>query len=212
MSTKEHKRTTRNEFVAQNRKFLEDREKAGLKTLITYVRDEWGFKKGVVVALGPTQIGWSLVHQDKDSFRARVKPSALPVIQTLQREIAEGKLIIDNEVDYALINIVQENIIKDQEVVIDLLTKFATGSADIRPAVVKQYRWDREKGLHDAFRRALGGKFGDFTKEFIVAETVGTDEKITKRVPDVSVDPDVIATLDRVNPKLEKFFSTAPKQ
>ena len=29
--------------------------------LVTYIRDKWGFKKGVVLATGPGQLGWSLV-------------------------------------------------------------------------------------------------------------------------------------------------------
>lgn len=46
------KNSMANEFLAAN------------DTLVMYVRDKFGFKKGVVIATGPGKIGWSLVSSE----------------------------------------------------------------------------------------------------------------------------------------------------
>jgi hypothetical protein len=67
------------------------------KTLVAYVRDILGYRKGVVVALGKNQIGYSLVNLSEDVLWTRVKPHQLPAIQ----KMIQGKMSYDEIVKTA---------------------------------------------------------------------------------------------------------------
>ena len=49
------------------------------KVLISYVRDKYGFRKGVVVAISKNQIGWSVVNPE-DYVRYRGALTSIPAI------------------------------------------------------------------------------------------------------------------------------------
>ena len=53
------------------------------KVLIAYVRDVYGFRKGAVVAISPTNLGFSMVKKSEDSDWKRVKPYQLPAVQRM---------------------------------------------------------------------------------------------------------------------------------
>jgi hypothetical protein len=53
------------------------------KVVIAYVRDVYGFRKGMVVALGPKTLGFSLVKKSEDVDYKRMKPHQLPTIQRM---------------------------------------------------------------------------------------------------------------------------------
>jgi len=54
--------------------------------LVSYVRDDFGYYKGVVVAIGKKKIGYSLVKLSRDVLWVRVKPHQLPVINKMFQE------------------------------------------------------------------------------------------------------------------------------
>jgi hypothetical protein len=51
-------------------------------SLVTYVRDKFGFKKGVVVAIDRGQVGWSLVAPDDHEYEY-VRIEQIPVLSTI---------------------------------------------------------------------------------------------------------------------------------
>lgn len=51
--------------------------------LIYYVRDEYGYSMGVVVAVGKDRLGWSMVNRWADCESKRVQPHQLPVVQRI---------------------------------------------------------------------------------------------------------------------------------
>ena len=53
------------------------------KIIVSYVRDVYGFKKGVVVALGKDKLGFSMVKQSEDIEWKRLKPWQIPSIQRM---------------------------------------------------------------------------------------------------------------------------------
>jgi hypothetical protein len=53
------------------------------KVLVSYVRDAYGFRKGVVVALDKDKFGFSLVNKAIDVQWKRMKPYQLPRLQRL---------------------------------------------------------------------------------------------------------------------------------
>lgn len=65
------------------------------KVLVSYVRDAYGFRKGVVVALGPTTLGYSLVNKSADVEYRDVKPWQLPAVQRMAAAKVEvdGKMV-----------------------------------------------------------------------------------------------------------------------
>jgi len=64
------------------------------KVLISYVYDDFGFRKGVVVALGKERIGWSSVNSEYDSKYQSLKPHQLPLVQKMiARAEREGSAI-----------------------------------------------------------------------------------------------------------------------
>lgn len=61
------------------KKFMEEN-----KTLVTYVRDDFGFRKGVIVFLDKDKFGWSMVHGTKDIEWRIMKPHQLPKVQYMK--------------------------------------------------------------------------------------------------------------------------------
>lgn len=183
-------RTSREEFVKDNHAFLAARAEKGHPTLIAYVRDEWGFPKGVVVALSERKVGWSLVHTKKDRDRQQVSLVSLPLYQKLVRKAdllaSEGKLQEALEVQNRII----------------ALAKRYTEVAVETWGVLNVPRWDREKGLHNAFKSAANND-GSLT-------LIKTDFSIAPR-PGEIVDADVIETLHRVHARLHQFFAKNKK-
>ena len=53
------------------------------KTVVAYVRDEYGFRKGIVVAVGPGKLGYSLVKKSEDFQWVKMLPHQLPVVQRM---------------------------------------------------------------------------------------------------------------------------------
>jgi hypothetical protein len=51
--------------------------------LISYVRNPYGYRIGVVVAIGRDKIGWSMVNHDLDYQGRIVEPHQLPVFQKM---------------------------------------------------------------------------------------------------------------------------------
>ena len=62
------------------------------RVLISYIRDEYGFKRGLVVATSEKNIGYSIVNLSQDVEWKRINPYQLPAVRKM---IAEGKSIAD---------------------------------------------------------------------------------------------------------------------
>jgi hypothetical protein len=60
------------------------------KMIIAYSRDVFGFKNGVVVALGLDRIGWSMVNNTADIKYKRMKPHQIPSIQRMVRVVEDS--------------------------------------------------------------------------------------------------------------------------
>jgi hypothetical protein len=67
------------------------------KVAVSYVRDGFGFKCGVVVALGKDVLGWAMVNHDLDSEYKSLKPHQLPAIQKF---VSKGGLDVLNSRAY----------------------------------------------------------------------------------------------------------------
>jgi hypothetical protein len=67
------------------------------KVLVSYVRDVYGFRKGVVVALGKDQLGFSLVHKRMDVDWKRVMPHQLPNVQRMMHFGEDAETIMNSE-------------------------------------------------------------------------------------------------------------------
>lgn len=50
-------------------------------TLINYVRNEYGYTVGVVVAVGRDKVGWSMVNMREDFEYKSIQPHQLPMVQ-----------------------------------------------------------------------------------------------------------------------------------
>ncbi len=80
------KRTTRNRRKTMNpvlKQYLKEN-----KVLIQYVRNVFGYKKGIVVAISKDRVGWSLVNNTLDIQWRKVSPLS---ISPIQRMVNEGK-------------------------------------------------------------------------------------------------------------------------
>ena len=66
------------------------------KVLVQYLHDLYGFRRGVLVATGKDQIGWSSVS-DHDVEIRRIDPLKLPAIQRLMKKGASISEIMSNK-------------------------------------------------------------------------------------------------------------------
>jgi hypothetical protein len=80
--------------------FVEDYLKNN-KIVIRYVRDEYGFKKGVVVATSVTNIGWAMLHKGIDYTYTHVSPFRIPYIQYLNSKKYDLMDTVKDEVSRA---------------------------------------------------------------------------------------------------------------
>ena len=49
--------------------------------LVSYLRNEYGYTVGVVVAIGKDKVGWSMVNMSEDYEYKNIQPHQLPVVQ-----------------------------------------------------------------------------------------------------------------------------------
>lgn len=132
------KNSLASEFLASN------------NTLIAYVRDKFGFKKGVVIATGPGKVGWSLVSgEDYETVHLDVEqiPKLAGFIHNPEArvELDEDETLLPSE---ALGALVQDSAFKD----------WARGGGWVdRPL------FDKDTGITLAINkmRALEGAIGD---------------------------------------------------
>jgi len=60
--------------------------------LVRYFRNKLGFKVGAVVAIGPGEVGWSMVHKNDYNIIPTTLNSAfskIPILENLKKEIPE---------------------------------------------------------------------------------------------------------------------------
>jgi hypothetical protein len=84
------KRTTRNRRKTMNPLLKQYLEKN--KVLIQYVRNVFGFKKGIVVAISKDGVGWSLVNNTLDIQWRKASPMSIPPIQRMAND---GKPLLE---------------------------------------------------------------------------------------------------------------------
>lgn len=108
------------------------------RVLVSYVRDTFGYKRGVVVAVAPGQIGYSQVHHSLDSDYKYVKPHQLPVLQKMESKMrAEVESDIPVDTSYAILHSKAYKKLMDNE------------------GVIHVPNFDKEKGITIALKRAL---------------------------------------------------------
>jgi len=117
------------------------------KVVVAYVRDVYGFRTGIVVALSKNQLGYSMVNKSADVEWKRMKPYQLP---TIQRMI---------HLDYSIVDIVESSAYR----------KCVQNDHTVRVPC-----FDRKLGLMYAIDSALNKEiqYNDETKEFITAKKV----------------------------------------
>jgi hypothetical protein len=157
--------------------------------LIQYVRDKFGYVKGVAVSVGKDKFGWSLVAPSDSVLRRVVKPTSIPAIAHLLRPLykknKEGKKVLIREAKTA------EEVIKSKA----LLAVIAQNS------FVQEPLFNREVGLTKAFRRAEAGTtaFVPYDNEALeVTWAIESHKDIT--------DDDLFVSLVELKERAEKFF------
>ena len=126
------------------------------KVIITYVRNDLGFKVGIVVAIGKDKIGWSMVNHRHDYEERELKVHQVPAIQKMLQRAKDYKPgVLDKngkEIPPPKVDIFQS---KAYRLYLDM-TRGGWGEASDSFFVP---HFDREEGLRRAIEMAVNGTF-----------------------------------------------------
>ena len=126
------------------------------KVIITYVRNDLGFKIGIVVAIGQDKIGWSLVNHRHDYEKRYLKPHQIPAIQKMLQRMKDYKPgVLDKdgkEIPFPKIDIFKS---KAYRLYLDMLRDTNWDATSEIPVP----SFDREEGLRRAIEMAVNGTF-----------------------------------------------------
>ena len=167
-------------------KFVKNYLLANPNTLVSYVRDELGYIKGVVVAVGKNKIGWSLVNGSMDSeweFRRAHQFPAYHKLQNSLKKIAEAA------------NLVEDDAIRDE------LFNYVAASTDYSKGLGKIYTearvpfFDKNKGLQVAINRGLESP-----------AVFSVDEEGTEMVSGTPNDDDLNMAIWKMKERSKKYY------
>ena len=136
---------------------------ANPNTLVTYVRDNFGSIKGVVIAIGKNKIGWSMVNDSDDLGDASSRVDRLVGTPNFQMAQARLRRVVD--ASYAI----------GEDYIAREASKSLSFLDDLSNVLVltKKYEFDKTTGFFKALERALGGevkfsynKSANFTEVF----------------------------------------------
>ena len=134
---------------------------------ITYVRDVYGFKKGVVVRLfkgKDAKVGWSVVHPNDCTIRFR-KPHQLPFYQWMVGTGCKAETIYW---DVAFQRLLENG------------------------GYVKEPKFDKYEGLSMAINRALTSPITTTDSEITLAKDIPNDEDLINALAEVLIYPAVV--------------------
>lgn len=124
------------------------------KVVITYVRNDFGFKIGVVVAIGQDKIGWSMVNHRHDYKEMYLKVHQIPALQKMVQRMKDYKPgVLDNdgkEIPFPKIDIFKS---KAYRLYLDMIQE-SWGDK-----LIPVPYFDREEGLRRAIEMAEKGTF-----------------------------------------------------
>jgi hypothetical protein len=145
------------------------------KVLVSYVRDVYGFRKGVVVALSATELGYSLVNKSADVGYEEMKVWQLPAVQRMAA--ATCKLEDGTKVPvYSAENILQSKVLR----------KVAEDDNYVRVPM-----FNRKVGLHFAIDSAFDGEIKVVDGKITTAMSiVGFDNTTGKHIMESSIPKD----------------------
>jgi hypothetical protein len=125
------------------------------KVIITYVRNDLGFKIGIVVAIGQNKIGWSMVNHRHDYESRDLKLHQVPAIQKMLQRVKDYKPgVMDKngkEIPAPKVDIFQS---KAYRLYLDMAEQGWKGDCEIMVP-----HFDREEGLRRAIEMAVNGTF-----------------------------------------------------
>jgi hypothetical protein len=160
----------------------------GNRVVVVYVRDIYGYRKGIVVALSPTQIGWSMVSK-RDFDYQNVNPMQTPYVQRIMaRKVPISPLMTKGEIAEAI----RANNEIDSAVLNDIGFQ----------KVMKNDNWinvpvfNRASGLLRAINRAARSKFSINTDEKGIVSFEANDPKFPK---DEDLNDAVLRVIDKAS-------------
>lgn len=152
------------------------------RVLLSYIYDENGFKRGVALAISPTQVGWSLVsNEDYIPYTGRLKdiPAVQRIVQVNELAVAAGTV--------SAAGLAEEIFSLPAFATIGRLPQASKGAAiPARLLLVQKPNFDKYTGIAIALRRALR----DSGEESILPE-----------------DANAIAAIANVARRAESFFA-----
>lgn len=133
------------------------------KVLISYYKDVVGYKSGVLVAVGPGAVGWSLAHEDEGP-EVVTMPKASPIWNTLKQLLY----------DEAPANITRQ--VEKMDKYMNWLGEGPNGLEVTSPA------FDKRKGLKIAINRAIWVQNNGIKPTEIIPDDLLKDfDKMAKR-------------------------------